>query len=246
MGGDGESNNNKNPDKGFWGLFGRISAVVFVLAAVVSIVTAIWPPGARVEARGEYALFRLPPDLTEDFLRVEKPLQPFDRRSGEFGPIVSDPERARQASASQQASFRLRYPYQGYYRIVIRNRGTSPASDIALVVPSAGIAEIATAEGSRVDKGAARFALGRLIPGDQITVHYWTALAAPAGLRDFRVIHSAGTARVDFQYATYGMLSLLAENWLATVAVALSLSVSAFVAWVSLRARRSSAASTRA
>ncbi len=238
---DGEPDSVRGPERGFWGIFGRISAVVLVLAAVVGMVQALWPRGPRLTAQGVYASFRLPPDLIADLVS-EKAAPAFDRRLGDFSALGPDQERARRAT--QEASLRLKYPHQGYYRIVVRNRGTSPASDMALVVPFPGIAEIVTTEGSRVDKGAPRFALGRLIPGDEVTIHYWTALPAPAGLRDFRIIHSAGTGHVDFQYATYGALAVLAENWPAVVISGLSVSVSIVVVWLSFRARRN-AASTK-
>jgi hypothetical protein len=165
-----------------WKVFGQISAVIFVVCAVIGAVIGVATFSAGrpdVVARISFADFDTPPGF-----KIE--------------------------STSDSSRTRLPVLFRGYSEISVYNSGGTQADDVVLDVPFEGVAHVRPddSEARAVSVGST-IRLGVIRPNHHVLVRIWSGITPEIfDADDFGLTHSKGVGAIEVEMKSFGLADL--------------------------------------
>jgi hypothetical protein len=216
----------------FWSAFGKISAVIGTLAALLTIFFSLTAKGPNLVARGYTRGFAYQPDLvdvykrvrsTEDRSNLKEIILDVTHKNGYTNQFMVN-EIASSISSKFDESWGNKYNYSlrsfdAFAVIKIRNKGAKPAENVVLDLPAndlplQGIALITERDqGQRLVDVDKKISIGTIRPNNDVSIAIWSEVPiSDYREKEFGVTHADGTSSVAFGHTLIGIKRIFGEN----------------------------------
>lgn len=210
-------------NRGFWGLIGKISAVVILISGLIGLAHDYLKPTPDLAGELTWSKLVYPDTLLHFPAEIQKKLtRNAVTVAGGWTPeeVTSKDARARIDAISEyleeQAPRELPYPVEraeGFWSIDLKNKGSLAVDDVTLVVPRSVYVRIQRENETPVySNTTGMIKLDKLRPGESASVVVWSA-AEPteADAPNIRLSHSLGIAKLEWKYSV-GVIGHVFEN----------------------------------
>lgn len=209
-------------------MFGKISAILVTLTAVITIVSYFFPQAEDLEVRGSFHTFALPPNLSKMLkdLKVGQSYQAIrDHLIEDHSKIKFNLKKEEIIALSEliEDSFKsiwvddFKYQVQKYRGLIvldIKNTGSKTAGKIILDLPVSGIALITRQDDSqKTIKFNKKIELEDIRPKNRTQIAIWSE--NKAGIYDedeFYLTHANGVGEFSFGKTVYGFSRFFDEK----------------------------------
>jgi len=226
--------------KDIWSSFGKFSAVVMVLAALITIYIQLFPNKPKLVAECIYSEnYELPPDIIQRIIKLNGILSTdtlgvLIERYKAKGTIELDSKvdfvyyLRDYLNQDKYSLFWSRNKYSGQAHFKIRNDGDISSKEIKFYIPAKGIALISyNNDITQVRNFNQAIEINELRPEQEIDLFVWTSYKL-FKYEDYSISDKDGKGSVSFYTKSYGFIKIIADYFIGWILLLIILGLSIF------------------